>query len=141
MSIKYSVEVSYKLDNELYVSPIDMITKYMQLIKENKEIYEKDMVLNKIGMKYNTDMNSHDFDVNIADPFTPGKVLLRNTNFELNHLNIISFIKDIPENYQIQFINKEVNDNIYRIYDINNKTDYTKLSELDNEILKTVKKF
>jgi hypothetical protein len=58
----------------------------------------------------------------------------------LNHLNIISFIKDIPDNYQIQFINKEVNDNTYRIYDINNKTDYTKLSELDNEILKTVKK-
>ena len=140
MSITYSVEVSYKLDNELMVSPIDMITKYMQLIKENKEICEKDMVLNKIGAKYNTDMNSHDFDVKIADPFTPGNVLLRNTNFKLNHINIINFIKDIPENYQIQFINKKINGNIYRIYDINNQTNYTKLSELDNEILKTVKK-
>jgi hypothetical protein len=139
MSIKYSVEVSYKLDNELIITPIDMITKYMQLIKENKEIYEKDMILTKIGMKYNTDMNSHDFDVQIPDPHTPGKVLLRNTNFVLNKLNIIKFIKDIPDNYQIQFINKEVNGNNYRIYDVNNNTSYKKLTELDNEILKTVK--
>jgi hypothetical protein len=140
MSIKYSVEVSYKLDNELIITPIDMITKYMQIIKENKEIYQKDMVLNKIGAKYNTDMNSHDFDVSIPDMHTPGTVLLRNTNFQLNKLNIVNFIKDLPDNYQIQFINKEVNNNMYRIYDINNKTDYKKLTELDNEILKTIKK-
>jgi hypothetical protein len=140
MSIKYSVEVSYKLDNELIINPVDMITKYMQLIKENKEIYDKDMVLNKIGAKYNTDMNSHDFDIITPDMNISGTVLLRNTNFQLNKLNIVNFIKDIPDNYQIQFINKEVNNNMYRIYDINNKTDYKKLTELDKEILKTIKK-
>ena len=140
MSIKYSVEVSYKLDNELIITPVDMITKYMQIINENKEIYQKDMVLKKIGAKYNTDMNSHDFDVDIPDMNTPGTVLLRNTNFQLNKLNIVNFIKDLPDNYQIQFINKEVNNNMYRIYDINNKTDYKKLTELDNEILKIIKK-
>jgi hypothetical protein len=139
MSIKYSVEVSYKLDNELTITPIDMVTKYMKLIKENKEICEKDMILTKIGDKYNTIMNSHDFDVEIDDPHTPGNVLLRNTNFKLNKLNIIKFIKDIPDNYQIQFINKEVNGNNYRIYDVNNNTSYKKLNDLDNEIIKTVK--
>lgn len=140
MSIKYSVEVSYKLDNELKISAIDMVTKYMELIKENKEICEKDMILSQIGMKYNTYMNSDDFDVEIHNPLIPGNVLLRNTNFMLNKINVIKFIKDIPDNYQIQFINKEVNNNMYRIYDINNKTDYKKLTEFDNFIIKTVKK-
>jgi hypothetical protein len=140
MSIKYSVEVSYKLDNELKITAIDMITKYMQLIKENKEICEKDMILSQIGMKYNTYMNSDDFDVETPDAFIPGTVLLRNTNFMLNKINVIKFIKDIPDNYQIQFINKQVNNNNYRIYDVNNNTDYKKLTELDNEIIKTVKK-
>ncbi len=140
MSIKYSVEVSYKLDNELKISAIDMVTKYMELVKENKEICEKDMVLSQIGMKYNTYMNSDDFDVEIHNPIIPGNVLLRNTNFMLSKINVVKFIKDIPDNYQIQFINKEVNNNMYRIYDINNKTDYKKLTELDNEIIKTVKK-
>ncbi len=140
MSIKYSVEVSYKLDNELKITAIDMVTKYMELIKENKEICEKDMILSQIGMKYNTYMNSDDFDVHIPDPLAPGTVLLRNTNFILSKINVIKFIKDIPDNYQIQFINKEVNNNMYRIYDINNKTDYKKLTEFDNFIIKTVKK-
>ncbi len=140
MSIKYSVEVSYKLDNELKISAIDMVTKYMELVKENKEICEKDMVLSQIGMKYNTYMNSDDFDVEIHNPIIPGNVLLRNTNFMLSKINVVKFIKDIPDNYQIQFINKEVNNNMYRIYDINNKTDYKKLTDLDNEIIKTVKK-
>lgn len=140
MSIKYSVEVSYKLDNELKISAIDMVTKYMELIKENKEICEKDMILSQIGMKYNTYINSDDFDVEIHNPLIPGNVLLRNTNFMLSKIDVINFIKDIPDNYQIQFINKEVNNNMYRIYDINNKTDYKKLTDLDNEIIKTVKK-
>ncbi len=140
MSIKYSVEVSYKLDNELKITLIDMTTKYMQIIKENKEIYDKDMILTKIGMKYNTDMNSDDFDVHIPDRLRPGTVLLRNTNFILNKIDVMNFIKDIPNSYQIQFINKEVNNNMYRIYDINNKIDYKKLTDFDNEIIKTVKK-
>ena len=140
MLIKYSVEISYKLENELKMSQIDMMTRYMKIIKENQEIVEKDMILNKLGMKYNTDMNSHDFDVAVSDLNTPGTVLRRNTNFELNKLNITNFLKEIPVNYEIQFINKKVNNTRYRIYDSNNETSYKKLSELDNEILKIVKK-
>jgi hypothetical protein len=74
MSLKYSVEISYKLDNELKLSQIDLMQKYMQIIKENKEIAEKDMILNNLGTKYCTDMNSHDFDVAISNPITPGTV-------------------------------------------------------------------
>ena len=140
MLIKYSVEISYKLENELKMSQIDIMTRYMKIIKENQEIAEKDMILNKLGMKYNTDMNSHDFDVTVSDLNTPGTVLRRNTNFELNKLNITNFLKEIPVNYEIQFINKKVNNTHYRIYDSNNETSYKKLSELDNEILKIVKK-
>jgi hypothetical protein len=139
MSIKYSVEISYKLENELKINQIEVMTRYMEIIKENKEILDKDTVLNNLGMKYNTDMNSHDFDVLMTNLFTPGTVLKRNTNFELNKLNIINFIKEIPNNYEIQFITKKVNNNRYRIYDINKKTDYKTLSELDNEIINLVK--
>jgi len=42
-------------------------------------------------------MNSHDFDIQITNLSTPGTVLKRNTNFELNKLNIINFIKEIPD--------------------------------------------
>ncbi len=140
LAIKYSIEIAYKLDNELKMSQSDIMTRYMQIIKENKEIVEKDKILNQIGMKYNVDMNSHDFDVLMTNLFTPGTVLKRNTNFELNKLNIINFIKEIPNNYEIQFITKKVNNNRYRIYDINKKTDYKTLSELDKEIINLVKK-
>ena len=58
----------------------------------------------------------------------------------LNKLNIIKFIKEIPDNYEIQFINKNIGGNKFRIYDIDNKTNYKTLSELDNEILNIVKK-
>ena len=85
-------------------------------------------------------MNSHDFDLQVSDLFTPGTVLRRNTNFELNKLNIVNFIKEIPDNYLILFVNKNVGKNIYRIYDINGETDYKTLSELDNDIINVVKK-
>ena len=140
MSIKYSVEISYKLENELKMSQIEVITKYMQIIKENKEIVNKDRILNNLGIKFNTSMNSHDFDLEISDLFTPGTVLKRNTNFQLNKFNIINFIKEIPDNYEIQFINKNVSNNTYRIYDIDNETNYKTLSDLDNEIINLVKK-
>jgi hypothetical protein len=139
MSIKYSVEISYKLEKELKVSQIEVVTKYMQIIKENKEIVEKDKILNNIGMKYNTDMNSHDFDVKVSDLFTPGTVLKRNCNFHLNKLNIINFLKEIPDLYSFEFINKNVGDNRYRIYDVDGKTDYKTLSEIDTEIINIVK--
>ena len=138
MSIKYSVEVSYKLDNELHISLIEFLPKYMQFISENKEIVEKDNILNQIGTKYNTYMNSHDFDIKSSDPTKLGTVLLRNTNFLLTDTNVINFIKDIPDNYQIQYINREVNDKLYRIYNINTKTNNKKFTELDKEILKIV---
>ena len=140
MSIKYSVEISYKLENELKMSQIEVITKYMQIIKENKEIVNKDRILNNLGIKFNTSMNSHDFDLEISDLFTPGTVLKRNTNFQLNKFNIINFIKEIPDNYEIQFINKNVSNNTYRIYDIDNETNYKTLSDLDNEIINLIKK-
>ena len=139
MSIKYSVEISYKLENELKMSQIEVITKYMQIIKENKEIVNKDRILNNLGAKFNTNMNSHDFDLEISDLFTPGTVLKRNTNFELNKFNIINFIKEIPDNYEIQFINKKVSNNTYRIYDIDDQTNYKTLSDLDNEIINIIK--
>ena len=139
MSIKYSVEISYKLENELKMSQIEVITKYMQIIKENKEIVDKDRILNNLGAKFNTNMNSHDFDLEISDLFTPGIVLKRNTNFELNKFNIINFIKEIPDNYEIQFINKKVSNNTYRIYDIDDQTNYKTLSNLDNEIINIIK--
>ena len=139
MKIEYSVEVSYKLDNELKFSQLDMMTRYMQIVQENQEICEKDNILNQIGVKYNTDMNSHDFDVAMTNIFTPGIVLRRNTNFHLDKFAVVNFIKDIPPNYEIQFINKIINNKHHRIYDINNDTDYKKLSELDNEILEIVK--
>ena len=140
MAIKYSVEISYKLDKELKVSQLEVFSKYMQIVKENKEIQEKDKVLNIIGEKYNTDMNSHDFDLAISDMFTPGTVLKRNTNFHLNKLNIVNFIKEIPENYKILFVTKYIGKNLYRIYDINGKTDQIELSELDDNIINVIKK-
>ena len=140
MAVKYSVEISYTLDKELKVNQIEVMTRYMQIVKENKEIQEKDTVLNIIGEKYNTDMNSHDFDVLCTDMFTPGTVLKRNTNFHLNKLNILNFIKEIPENYKILFVTKYIGKNLYRIYDINGKTDQIELSELDNDIINVVKK-
>ncbi len=126
MSIKYSVEISYKLENELKINQIEVITRYMEIIKENKEILDKDTVLNNLGMKYNTDMNSHDFDVLMTNLFTPGTVLKRNTNFELNKLNIINFIKEIPNNYEIQFITKKVNNN----FNFNKKNKFLRSSEM-----------
>jgi hypothetical protein len=140
MAVKYSVEISYTLEKELKINQIEVISRYMQIIKENTEIVEKDKVLNIIGEKYKTDMNSHDFDLQVSDLFTPGTVLRRNTNFELNKLNIVNFIKEIPDNYLILFVNKNVGKNIYRIYDINGETDQIELSELDNDIINTVKK-
>ena len=139
MAVKYSVEIFYKLDQELKLNQIDMMMRYMQIIKENKEIKEKDKVLNKLGEKYNTDMNSHDFDILCDDLFTPGTVLQRNTNFHLNKLKIIDFIKEIPENYKIKFIIKYIGKNMYKIYDINDKTDQIELDELDNNIINIVK--
>ncbi len=139
MAIKYSVEVAYKLDNELKMSQIDIMTRYMQIIKENSEIVEKDKILNQIGMKYNVDMNSHDFDVEMSNPLMPGTVLRRNANFHLNKLKVVNFLKDIPANYEIRFINKKVNNNHYRIYDIDGQTTYKTLSDLDSEILMIVR--
>ena len=139
MAVKYSVEISYTLEKELKISQLEVMSKYMQIVKENKEIQEKDKVLNIIGKKYNTDMNSHDFDLAISDMFTPGTVLKRNTNFHLNKLNIVNFIKEIPENYSILFVIKYVGKNLYRIYDIDDKIDYKTLSELDNDIINVVK--
>lgn len=139
LAIKYSVEVAYKLDNELKMSQIDIMTRYMQIIKENSEIVEKDKILNQIGMKYNVDMNSHDFDVEMSNPLMPGTVLRRNANFHLNKLKVVNFIKDIPANYEIRFINKKVNNNQYRIYDIDGQTTYKTLSDLDSEILMIVR--
>jgi hypothetical protein len=139
MTIQYSVEVSYKLDNELKISQLDMLTRYMQIVEENQEIVDKDTILNNIGLKYNTDMNSHDFDVQMSNPFIPGTVLLRNTNFYLNNTNVVNFLNDIPNTYHIQFINKKFGNNHYRIYDIKNKTINKKLSDLDNEIIQIVK--
>jgi hypothetical protein len=139
LAIKYSVEVAYKLDNELKMSQIDIMTRYMQIIKENSEIVEKDKILNQIGMKYNVDMNSHDFDVEMSNPLMPGTVLRRNANFHLNKLKVVNFLKDIPANYEIRFINKKVNNNHYRIYDIDGQTTYKTLSDLDSEILMIVR--
>ncbi len=140
MAVKYSVEISYTLEKELKINQIEVISRYMQIIKENTEIVEKDKVLNIIGEKYKTDMNSHDFDLQVSDLFTPGTVLRRNTNFHLNKLNIVNFIKEIPENYSILFVIKYVGKNLYRIYDIDDKIDYKTLSELDNDIINVVKK-
>jgi hypothetical protein len=139
LTIKYSVEVAYKLDNELKMSQIDIMTRYMQIIKENSEIVEKDKILNQIGMKYNVDMNSHDFDVEMSNPLMPGTVLRRNANFHLNKLKVVNFLKDIPANYEIRFINKKVNNNQYRIYDIDGQTTYKTLSDLDTEILMIIR--
>ena len=139
LAIKYSVEVAYKLDNELKMSQIDIMTRYMKIIKENSEIVEKDNILNQIGMKYNVDMNSHDFDVEMSNPLMPGTVLRRNANFHLNKLKVVNFLKDIPANYEIRFINKKVNNNHYRIYDIDGQTTYKTLSDLDSEILMIVR--
>jgi hypothetical protein len=139
LAIKYSVEVAYKLDNELKMSQIDIMTRYMKIIKENSEIVNKDNILNQIGMKYNVDMNSHDFDVEMSNPLMPGTVLRRNANFHLNKLKVVNFIKDIPANYEIRFINKKVNNNQYRIYDIDGQTTYKTLSDLDTEILMIVR--
>ncbi len=52
-------------------------------------------MLNNLGIKYNTNMNSHDLDILMTNLFTPRTVLKRNTKFELNKLNILNFIKDI----------------------------------------------
>jgi hypothetical protein len=139
LTIKYSVEVAYKLDNELKMSQIDIMTRYMKIIKENSEIVEKDNILNQIGMKYNVDMNSHDFDVEMSNLLIPGTVLRRNANFHLNKLKVVNFLKDIPANYEIRFINKKVNNNQYRIYDIDGQTTYKTLSDLDTEILMIVR--
>jgi hypothetical protein len=139
LAIKYSIEVAYKLDNELKMSQIDIMTRYMQIIKENSEIVEKDKILNQIGMKYNVDMNSHDFDVEMSNLLMPGTVLRRNANFHLNKLKVVNFLKDIPANYEIRFINKKVNNNQYRIYDIDGQTTYKTLSDLDTEILMIVR--
>lgn len=139
LAIKYSVEVAYKLDNELKMSQIDIMTRYMKIIKENSEIVEKDNILNQIGMKYNVDMNSHDFDVEMSNPLMPGTVLRRNANFHLNKLKVVNFLKDIPANYEIRFINKKVNNNQYRIYDIDGQTTYKTLSDLDTEILMIIR--
>jgi len=139
LAIKYSVEVAYKLDNELKMSQIDIMTRYMKIIKENSEIVEKDNILNQIGMKYNVDMNSHDFDVEMTNLLIPGTVLRRNANFHLNKLKVVNFLKDIPANYEIRFINKKVNNNQYRIYDIDGQTTYKTLSDLDTEILMIVR--
>ena len=139
LAIKYSVEVAYKLDNELKMSQIDIMTRYMKIIKENSEIVEKDNILNQIGMKYNVDMNSHDFDVEMSNLLIPGTVLRRNANFHLNKLKVVNFLKDIPANYEIRFINKKVNNNQYRIYDIDGQTTYKTLSDLDTEILMIVR--
>jgi hypothetical protein len=49
MAVKYSVEISYTLDKELKISQLEVMSKYMQIVKENKEIQEKDKVLNIIG--------------------------------------------------------------------------------------------
>ena len=143
MSTQYSVEVSYKLDNELKISKLDMLTRYMQIVKENQEIVDKDTILNNIGLKYNTDMNSDDFDVQMSNQLTQGTVLQRNTNFYLNNTNVVNFLNDIPNTYHIEFINKEFGNDNYRIYDItnkiSNKTIKKKLSDLDNEIIQIVK--
>ncbi len=136
---KYSVEISYNLDKVYKISQIELIVGYMKIIKENKEISEKDDILNKLGSKYNTEMNSHDFDVKVENMLTQGTILKRNTNFELNKVNIINFIKDIPENYYIRFINKKVGSNIQCIYTTNGTANLTNLNDLDNEILKLVK--
>jgi hypothetical protein len=96
-------------------------------------------VLNELGMKYHTDMNSHDFDVKVSDLFTPGTVLKRNCNFHLNKLNIVNFLKEIPDLYSIEFINKNVGGTRIRIYDVDGKTNYKTLSELDTEIINLVK--
>jgi hypothetical protein len=45
MSIKYSVEISYKLEKELKVNQIEVMTRYMDIIKEIPEIVEKDRIL------------------------------------------------------------------------------------------------
>ncbi len=140
MSIKYHVEITYKLDNEVKVTQIEVMAKYMQLIKEIKEVADKDKILNDIGDKYHSEMVSHDFDVAFSNFVTPGTILKRNTNFEVNKLNIIKFLKEIPSGYSIDFINKKVSNNTYCIYHYENKTDYKTLSDLDNEIISVVKK-
>jgi hypothetical protein len=54
-------------------------------------------------------------------------------------LNVINFIKEIPKNYSITFIHKNVGKNIIRIYNCEGKTDYKTLSDLDSEIIDLVK--
>ncbi len=140
MVVKYSIEVSYKVSDKYKYSQFELITGYMDVIKKNPEISAKDSVLNNIGNKYNTTMNSHDFDLKCTDLVTPGIILLRNTNFELNELNVIDFIKDLPSEYSIQFIHKKVAKTHISIYSVKGNADYKKLDELDNQILSILPK-
>jgi len=104
--MQYSFEIFYKLDTEKDYY-IDMI--YFDYIEKDTEIKSKDKVIFDLAKKYNTEVNSHDFDLYIDTKNKSrhgGQILRRNLNIFINEDNLQNFCNDIPEKYSYAWVQK-----------------------------------
>jgi hypothetical protein len=156
--MKYNFEIYYKVSPNKKFGMND----YLKFINDDVEIVNKDKVVFDLAKKYNTSVNSHDFDTeidmenfdiakfaniaqNLKNPEDIFKsnlstiIIGRNMNVELDEVNVINFINDIPEGYTFITVSKKVNknDNI-TLYSKFDKPEIKKFSKLDLDIYRMI---
>ena len=157
--MKYNFEIYYK------VSPnkkFDM-SDYFKFINDDIEIKNKDKIIFDLANKYNTTINSHDFDTeidmenfdianfaNMAKSFTGNPedifksnlstiIIGRNMNIEINEVDVINFINDIPLGYTFIKVFKKVNKNDdISLYSNSDKPEIKKFSKFDLDIYRMI---
>jgi len=149
--MKYNFEIYYKVSPNKKFNMND----YFKVINTDKDISEKDKVIFDLAKKYNTIVNSHDFDTEInMDDFDMEKlqdiaknltgkpedifnsnltslIIGRNMNIEIEEKDVVNFLNDIPIGYTFIYVYKKINKN--------NKISL--FSKLDKPIIKNFSEF
>ncbi len=139
----YSVEINYELENDISMTMYDFQKNYLEIIKKEKEVKNKDKILKNYADKYNGIVNSHDFDTIVdknenLDDFKNLKIaaLGRNLNFLIEPHNILDFIKNLSNEFNIVFIKKYVDDEDYTVFNKGTNPDFISFDTTDKLVYK-----
>ena len=149
--MKYNFEIYYNVRPNKKFNMND----YLKVINTDKDISEKDKVIFDLAKKYNTTVNSHDFDTELdMENFDIAKlakmaknfngspedifksnlstlIIGRNMNVEIDESDVINFINDIPLGYTFIKVFKKVTKN--EDISLNERANYKNIVNTNNK--------
>ena len=157
--MKYNFEIYYNVSPNKKFKMND----YLKVINTDKDISEKDKVIFDLAKKYNTTVNSHDFDTELdMENFDIAKlakmaknfngnpedilksnlstlIIGRNMNVEIDESDVMNFINDIPLGYTFIKVFKKVTKNEdISLYSKSDKPEIKKFSKLDLDLYRMI---